>query len=113
MFAQDGLDGFRCLVGVVERNGGYEMMQDMSFHNAVHEVPADEAELAIDGGGCSAGEVPGIGFIMRKSRIGVLKECDPYYNGVSQVRSTRWRLRLTQPVVDPAVRNDVSDHENE
>lgn len=84
MLTQDRLDGFRCLVRVVKGNGGDEMVEHVRFHDPVHEVSTDDAEFAINGGGCSAREVPGSRLVMRKGRIGVLEEGDPYYHAVSQ-----------------------------
>ena len=89
MLTQDRLDSFRCLVRIVKGNGGDEMVEHVGFHDPVHEVSTNNAELAIDGGGCSASEVPRGGFIMWKGGIGVLEEGDPYYHAVSQLAFSR------------------------
>ena len=78
MAAQDWLDSIGCFIGIVERNGGNKVMKDVCLNNTMHEISADEAEFAVNGGCCTAGEVPGAGFVMGKSGIGVLKEGNPY-----------------------------------
>lgn len=73
MLSHDWANGICGLVGVVERNGGNVVVQNVSLDDAVEEVAADEAKFTVDGGGSTAGEVPGFGRVVRKRRIGVLK----------------------------------------
>lgn len=73
MFAHDGLDGFAGLVGMVEGDGAHVVVQDMGLDDAVQELAADEAELAVDGGRSAAHVVPALGAVVRNCRIGVLQ----------------------------------------
>jgi hypothetical protein len=63
---------------VVEGDRGNEMVADMGADDVVEEVSVDEAEVAVDGGGCAAGKGPGLVVIVRHGSIGVLEEsyCD-------------------------------------
>jgi hypothetical protein len=55
------LDRFCRFLRMVERNGGYEMVDHMSSHDVVEEVGIDKSKIAIDGS-CSTS---------RKSPLGV------------------------------------------
>ena len=57
---------------MVEGNGRHEMVKDVGFDNTMHDLPADEAELSVDGCSGTASEVPDIVFIVRKLGISVL-----------------------------------------
>lgn len=92
MLAHDGTDGVRGLVGVVKGNGGDVVVEDVSLDDAVEEVTADEATLAINGGSGAANKVPFLGVVVRESRVGVLEEG----NG-------------DEPVVHPEVGEKVPD----
>ena len=81
--AHDGLDRFRCLVGVVEGDRGDVVVQDMGFDDAVEELASDETEFAVDGCGRAAGVGPAGGFVMRERGVGVLKVSDGDCNLVS------------------------------
>ena len=48
----------------------------MSLDDAVEELSADEAELAIDGGCCATCKIPSLRLVMRERRISVLEVCD-------------------------------------
>ena len=76
MLAHHWLDGFSSLIGVVERDGGDVMVQDVSLDDAVEQLTADEAELAIDGRCGAAGKVPGRAVVVRERRVGVLEVGD-------------------------------------
>jgi hypothetical protein len=72
--AHDLLDVLRGLAGVVEGNGGNEVVADVGADDVVEEVSVDEAEITVDGGGCAAGKGPGLVVIVGHASIGVLKE---------------------------------------
>ena len=74
--AHDGPDGLGSLVGVVEGDGGDVVVQDVGLDDAVEELPADEAELAVDGGGRAARVRPGVRLVVRQGRVRVLQERD-------------------------------------
>lgn len=78
--AHDRLDGFGRLIGMIEGDGGDEMVKNMGLDDAMHNVPADKSKIAIDCRSRSASEVPCVVLIMRKCAIGVLKvrdsDCD-------------------------------------
>lgn len=67
----NGLGGF---VGIVERNGGDEVVGDVGLDDTVEEMTADESEFTINGGSGSASVGPGFRVVMRKRRVGVLEE---------------------------------------
>lgn len=52
------------------------MVQDVRLDDAVEDVAADEAELAVDGGGGAAGEVPGLAGVVGQGGVGVLEVGD-------------------------------------
>lgn len=54
-------------------------MENMSFDDAVKEVPADETKFAIYRCSCTARKVPRVRFVMGKRRIGVLKKGDGHF----------------------------------
>lgn len=76
VLAHDGADGVRCLVSVVEGNGADVVVQDVRLDDAVEQVAADEAHLAIDGGSGTADKVPLVGRVVRQRRVSVLEEGD-------------------------------------
>lgn len=78
MSAHDGLDGFGGQVGVVEGDGADVVVQDVGLDDAVEEVAADEAEVAVDGGGGAADVVPAAGLVVGEGGVGVLEvgDCD-------------------------------------
>jgi hypothetical protein len=61
---------------VVEGDGRDVVVQDVRLDDAVHQVAADEAELAVDGGRGAAGEGPGVTGVVRERGVGVLEEGD-------------------------------------
>lgn len=76
MLAHDGLDGLGSLVSVVEGNGADVVVQNVRLDDAVQELAANEAHLAVDGGSGATNEVPLLVGVVRQSRVGVLKEGD-------------------------------------
>ena len=54
------------------------MVKNVSFYNAVHEGPTDEAKLTVYGCSSATSEVPSCVFVMGEGRIGVLKIGDCY-----------------------------------
>lgn len=76
VLAHDGADGIGGLVGVVERDGADVVVEDVRLDDAVEEVTADEAHLAIDGGGGATDVVPLLGGVVRQRGVGVLEEGD-------------------------------------
>ncbi len=73
VLAHDGLDGLGGLVGVVEGDGADVVVQDVGLDDAVEEVAADEAELAVNRGSGTADKVPLVRRVMGKRRVGVLE----------------------------------------
>ena len=69
-------DGIGGLAGVVERNSGDEVVENMGANDVVEEVGIDETEVTIDGGGSSTSEVPGVVVVVWEGSIGVLEEGD-------------------------------------
>lgn len=74
--AHHALDGVAGLVGVVKGDVADVVVQDVGLNDAVQDVAADEAEVAVNGGGGAAGEVPCFGLVVGESRVGVLEEGD-------------------------------------
>lgn len=74
--AHDALDGIAGLVGVVEGDVADIVVQHVGLDDTVEDVAADEAEVAVDGSGSAAGEVPHFRLVVRESGVGVLKECN-------------------------------------
>lgn len=70
------LDGLAGLVGVVKWDGADVVVKDVCLDNTVENVTANESEVAVNSGSCSAGEIPSFGVIVRKSGVGVLKVGD-------------------------------------
>lgn len=67
------LDGFRSLVGVVERDCGDKVVEDVRLYNTVHECSTDETEFTINGCSSAARKVPSCVLVMREGGISVLK----------------------------------------
>lgn len=80
--AHDALDGIAGLVGVVEGDVADVVVQHVGLDDTVEDVAADKAEVAVNGGGSTAGEVPHFGLVVREGRVGVLEEgngdCEEY-----------------------------------
>lgn len=76
VLAHDWLDGLSSLIGVVEWDGGDVVVKNVGLDNAVEKVATNEAEFTVNGSSSTACESPGVTFVVRESRIGVLKEGD-------------------------------------
>lgn len=76
MAAHDGLNGLGGLVGVVEGDGADVVVKDVGLDDAVEEVAADEAELAVDGGSAATDVVPLLSGVVGERGVGVLEEGD-------------------------------------
>ena len=76
VLAHDGANGVGSFVGIVKGNGAYVVVQDVSLDDAVQEVTADEAHLAVNGGSGATNKVPLVGRVVRQGRVGVLEEGD-------------------------------------
>lgn len=76
MLAHYWLDGLGGLIGVVEWDRRNVVVEDVRLDDAVQEVAADEAELAVDGSGSATGKVPRIASVVREGWVGVLKVGD-------------------------------------
>lgn len=74
--AHDLLDVLGGLAGVVEGDGGDEVVADVGADDIVEEMGVDEAQVAVDGGGCATSEGPGLVVVMGHAGIGVLEEGD-------------------------------------
>ena len=76
VLAHDWLDGLGGLIGVVERNGGDVVMEDVSLDDTVEELATNESKLTIDGSGGTTGKVPRVCVVVRKRWVSVLKVGD-------------------------------------
>lgn len=76
VLAHDGADGIGGLVGVVKGDGGHVVVQDVGLDDAVQQLAADEAHLAVDGGGSASDKVPLLAGVVGEGRVGVLEEGD-------------------------------------
>lgn len=76
VLAHDGLDGLGGFVGVVEGDGGDVVVENVGLDDAVEDLAADEAKLAVDGGGGATSEVPGLAGVVGKGGVGVLEVGD-------------------------------------
>lgn len=83
MLAHDTADVLRCFAGVVERNGGYEVMADVGANDVVEEMGVDESEITIDGGSCTASKGPGVVGVVGHGSIGVLQEGNGHYEEIN------------------------------
>lgn len=92
VLAHDGTDGVAGFVGVVKGNGANVVVEDVRLDDAVQQLAADEAHLAVNGGGGTADVVPLLSSVVRQRRVGVLQEGDG-----------------NEPVVDPEVGEEVPD----
>lgn len=72
--AHDALDGIAGLVGVVEGDVADVVVQHVGLDDTVEDVAADEAKVAVNGSGSTAGKVPHFGLVVREGGIGVLEE---------------------------------------
>ena len=83
MPAHDGFDGLGRFIGIVERNGGDVVMEDVGFNDPVEEMTANETELAIDCCCRSSGKVPSRRLVVRERWIGVLEKGNGHFHIIS------------------------------
>lgn len=76
MLPHDRLDGFRCLICVIEWDCGNIVMKNVCFDNAVKKLAANKTKLAIYRSSSTTGVGPGMGLIMRKRRVSMLEVGD-------------------------------------
>lgn len=118
VLAHDGLNGLAGLVGVVEGDVADIVVQHVGLDDAVEDVTTNEAEVTVDGGSSAAGEVPHLGLVVGEGGVGVLQEGNGHCEKYTLVRLTHLKTRLeltacrsdsrlTEPVVDPEVRDAV------
>lgn len=79
MAAHDLLDGLAGLVSVVEGDRRHVVVQDVRLDDAVQQLPPDEPELSVDGGGGAPDVVPRLVGVVRERGVGVLEEGDGNY----------------------------------
>lgn len=117
VIAHNGFDGIAGLIGVVEGDVADVVVQNVGLDDAVEDVTADEAEVAINSGSGAAGEVPHFGLVVREGGVGVLEVGDGDCGGVlvkmgnAIGRVLLFLRRLTEPVVHPQVGETVPDEE--
>lgn len=89
--AHDAPDGIAGLVGVVEGDVADVVVQHVGLDDTVEDVAANKAEIAVNRGGSTAGEVPHFGLVVREGRVGVLKEgngdCVEYVSEMDKKKS--------------------------
>ena len=80
--AHNRLDSLRRLISVVERDCRDVVVEDVGLDDAVEDLAADEAELAVNGCGGTTGEVPGLAGVVGEGGVGVLEvgdgDCEEY-----------------------------------
>lgn len=83
MLAHDGAHRIRRLIGMVEGNGGAEVVQDMCADDSVEEmfvnVEGSQTEAAVYGCGGAAGKRPGRVGEVGEGWICVLEVCNNDY----------------------------------
>jgi hypothetical protein len=62
------------LIGIVEGDRGDVVVQNVGLDDTVEELAADEAELAIDGGGSATDVVPRLRGVVGERWVGMLQE---------------------------------------
>jgi hypothetical protein len=82
--AHDGLDSLGGLTSVVEGDGADVVVEDVRLNDVVEEVGTDGPKVAVDSRSGTTGECPGVGGVVRKGRVSVLKEGDGDYREVSK-----------------------------
>ena len=111
VLAHNGLDGLGGLVGVVEGDGADVVVQHVGLDDAVQQLAADEAELAVDGGRGAAHVVPALGGIVWDGRVGVLqvRDSDCFRQGSAEPQKNVRGVGggRTEPVVHPQIRDEV------
>ena len=72
LIAQVRNNGVGCLLTVVKRNPGEEMVNDMVVNNLVEEMASDETKSSVDGAKRTLDEGPCILIIVRDIRVSVV-----------------------------------------
>ena len=70
------LNGFGSFIGVVKWNRGHIVVQNVSFNDAMEEMAADKAKLAVNRCSSAAGKSPSMRLVVRESWVCVLEVCD-------------------------------------
>ena len=81
------------------------------LNDTMENVATDEAKVTIDSAGSTLDECPFFGLIMRSLWVGVVNVCDSNCGRLDLSSNNRERLRLTDPVVHPEVRQTVCQHD--
>ena len=98
MLAHNGTDRVGGLVGVVEGDAADVVVEDVGLDDAVEEVAADEAHLAVDGCCGAADKVPLFGSVVGERWVGVLEEGDGDCSLLVSCAKTCWtRLGGKEP----------------
>ena len=79
MATHDWLDSLSSLTSVVEGNSADVVVKDVRLDDVVEEVRTNWPEVAVDGRSGTTGEGPGVGSVVGKRRVSVLKEGDGDY----------------------------------
>jgi hypothetical protein len=73
---------------MIKWDSGHEMMADVGADDVVEEMSVDETEVAVDSGGSTAGEGPGVIAVVGEGAVGVLEEGNCHCEG----------MRISKPV---------------
>lgn len=90
VLTQNLLNSFRGRTGIVERNTGNKVVQNVGLDNVMEDVRANKGEFTVNSSSGTTSKVPFLMVIVRKSRISVLEVGNE-----------------NQPVVDPQVGHNV------
>lgn len=74
VLAHNPANVLRSLAGVVERNGGYQVVAHVCTNDVMEEMGINEAKVTINCCSSTTGESPGAAVIVRHGRVGVLEE---------------------------------------
>jgi hypothetical protein len=74
VLAHNRLDGLGGFVRIIEGNGADIVVQNVGLDDSMKQLPTNEAELAVDGCGGAASKIPGVGVVVGKCWVCVLKE---------------------------------------
>jgi hypothetical protein len=106
MHAHDLADVEAGFAGVVEGDGGHEVVADVGADDVVEEVGVDEAEVAVDGCGGAAGEGPGCVAVVGHGGVGVLEEGDGHYMQMLEAEGEGLPRRQSPPEGQRSVTRD-------
>lgn len=74
--AEDGLDGLGGFLGVVEGDAGEQVVDNVELDDAVEQVLADPAKLAVDGGKGALNKGPVLSIVVRHLDVSVVEVSD-------------------------------------